>query len=226
MTLITSVIVGHGEVGSALHEIIGGDVHDPAQNKIISGHYDLLNICIPYNDKFIQAVKEYQVLFSPLLTVIHSTVPLGTSQACNAVHSPIRGVHPHLAKGIRTFVKFFGGPDAQIAAEYFNKYGIETEVTDKSETTEAMKLWDTTQYGLLILMERQIHAWCDKNGVDFNVVYTTANRTYNEGYRALARDEVVRPYLCHTEGKIGGHCVRQNAHLLDASVAKLLEDSN
>jgi UDP-N-acetyl-D-mannosaminuronate dehydrogenase len=134
------------------------------------------------------------------------------------VHSPIRGVHPNLAKGIKTFVKYFGGKDAKKAASIFSRLGIKTKVFKEAKTTEALKLWDTTQYGRLIMLEKEIHEWCKENKVDFKAVYTEANKDYNEGYTKLGRPEVVRPYLKHVEGPIGGHCVTPNAKLLGKSL--------
>lgn len=220
-----SIIIGAGEVGSSLREVIGGDLHDPQKELYAFGYCDFLHICFPYHDNFVNNVMDYQNKFSAGLTIIHSTVPIGTSRKCCAIHSPIRGVHPHLAEGIRTFVKFFGGTRAREAADYFEQFDIETITTENAEDTEAMKLWDTTQYGLMILINRHIKKWCDENKVDFNIVYTWANQTYNSGYNELGRPEVARPYLKYTEGPIGGHCVRQNAHLLDKHIAQMLEES-
>ena len=220
-----NVIVGYGEVGKGLHKVIKGDVHDPFKQMEARGEYQVLHVCIPYTKGFIKTVKEYQKKFVPELTIIHSTVPVGTSKKLGAVHSPIRGVHPDIDKGIRTFVKFFGGEQAKEASAIFSKLGIKTHCTPKSETTEALKLWDTTQYGIMILVNRAIHLWCKIRKVDFDVVYTLGNETYNEGYKKLKRPEVVRPYLKHTTGIIGGHCVRQNAHLFHPTLARLFDKS-
>jgi UDP-N-acetyl-D-mannosaminuronate dehydrogenase len=130
------------------------------------------------------------------------------------VHSPIRGVHPHLAKGIKTFVKYFGGKKAKEAAKVFERLGVKTKVFKDARTTEAIKLWDTSQYGRLIMLEKEIHQWCKENKIDFDAVYTQANKDYNTGYVALGRPEVVRPYLKHMPGPIGGHCVTPNSKLL------------
>jgi hypothetical protein len=219
------LICGAGEVGGGLFKVIGGTLHDPYKHMVATGTYDVLHICIPHFPGFVKTVKAYQKQFKTKLTIIHSTVPVGTSRKCGAVHSPIRGVHPDIDKGIRTFVKYFGGKRAKMAASIFQAWGIQTYATSKPETTEALKLWDTTQYGMLILMNRQIKAWCKKHKVDFDVMYTHANQSYNAGYVELGRPEVVRPWLKHVPGKIGGHCVRQNAHILDKKLAKLFDAS-
>lgn len=206
------LILGHGEVGKAIHKILGeAEVVDLNYDTWNGGIVDVIHVCIPYSPDFNQTVEQYK---KEGLVIVHSTVPLGTCDKLDVVHSPIRGVHPKLEQGIRTFVKYFGGRKAIQASKIFQDLGIKVKVFQRAKTTEAIKLWDTTQYGKLILLEKEIHAWCKKNEVNFESVYRRANQDYNEGYMALGKPEVVRPYLRHVEGPIGGHCVRENAKLL------------
>jgi hypothetical protein len=207
------LIVGYGEVGKALHKVLGKALWvDRNGGTWKKQKVDVIHICIPWSKSFVNDVYFYK-LYAPFI-IVHSTVPVGVCDMLEVTHSPIRGIHPNLEKGIRTFVKYFGGKNAQWGAEIFKKLGIKTKVFREAKTTEALKLWDTTQYGRLIMLEKEIHTWCVKNKVDFDAVYTQANKDYNEGYIKLGRPEVVRPYLKHMEGPIGGHCVRPNAKLL------------
>lgn len=150
------------------------------------------------------------------LIINHSSTPEGATEqlGSDAVHSPIRGVHPNLAQGIKTFVKYFGGSRALEAAQYFKELGIETRITLESRETEALKQLDTLQYGEMISLEKDIYYYCKEKGYDFELVYSHANQTYNEGYNKLLMPHVVRPFLKHTPGGIGGHCVIPNARLL------------
>ncbi len=221
------IIIGAGEVGQGLHEVIGGVLHDPPKGLVApEGAYDEVHICFPYTpERFESAVEAYREEFKPQRLIIHSTVPVGTSRKLNAVHSPVRGVHPNIALGIRTFVKYVGGEGAREVADVLEQFSIRTHVVESPEATELLKLLDTTQYGFMILVNR----WCEeqarKHGVELETVYAHANRTYNEGYRALGMEHVVRPYLRYMPGPIGGHCVRENARLLDPCVSKMLEES-
>lgn len=226
------LVIGLGEVGSAIQKVLnceGLDLDKEAQKKadlikpFEDGLYDFLHICIPYTEKFVHNVKVFQNRYNSFtegrhlkpLVVVHSTVPLGTCDANGWVHSPVRGVHPHMEEGLRTFTKYFGGENANEAALEFNRVTkIQCISEDKAATTEALKLWDTTQYGVMIALEKEIHAYCKRHGLDFYTVYEHANRTYNEGYMKLGRDEVVRPYLRHIPGPIGGHCVIPNAEII------------
>jgi len=217
---MTNLIIGYGEIGKGIHNVVGGDYIDRLEGKYEEKHYDIIHICIPYSNYFNSTVKGYIKRFTPKITIVHSTVPVGTCKKLGVVHSPVRGVHPHLEEGIRTFVKYFGGEQAREAAKYFETFGIKTKTTKSSNDTEALKLWSTTQYGAMILLNKEIFNWCKKHKVDFDLVYTDANQTYNEGYIKLGRPEVVRPVLKYTEGKIGGHCVANNTKLFNSKTTK------
>lgn len=209
------LIVGHGEVGQAIHEVLGeADTYDIKDegSKTHSG-IDVVHICIPYIEDFSNIVKMWRDTLGALI-IVHSTVPVGTCDELGVVHSPVRGVHPHLAEGIRTFKKYFGGKRADEAAKIFANLGIVTKTYPEAKVTEAMKLWDTTSYGVMILLEKEIHKWCEENNLPFEEVYSEATRDYNEGYIKLGMENVVRPVLKHYPGKIGGHCVIQNAEIM------------
>ena len=188
----------------------------------------VLDICIPYSDAFVGIVKSYQEQFSRQYTVIHSTVAVGTADQLGAVHSPVRGVHPDLEAGVRTFVKFFGGRQAgaEAVAQLFVDKGVEVKVFDNARDTEADKIWSTTQYGLSIILQKELYAYCQEHGLDFDVVYTQFNQTYNEGYQALDRPEYTRYVLKHHDGPIGGHCVVPNLVMLDSPTARRIEAFN
>jgi hypothetical protein len=212
-----TLIVGNGEVGKALAEVLKSynpDVLDKGEEW--RGHYyDVLHVCFPFSGEFTEQVRAYQELYAPSVTVIHSTVPVGTSRSLDAVHSPIRGIHPFLTEGIRTFVKLIGGSGASRVADYFRRAGLRVMLFDKQETTELAKLLETESYRVNIEFCQIAKALCDEAGVGFHDAYTIAAQTYNSGYAALGRPEYVRPILQPIDGQIGGHCVGPNQKLLD-----------
>jgi hypothetical protein len=218
--------IGGGQIGTAISSILSSDIHDPYKGVYGTGHYDMLHICIPYDQWFKEAVKGYIEEFRPSLTVIHSTVPVGTSEELGTIASPCRGVHPKLEEGIRTFVKFFGGPNSILAGDVFYSLGIDTVCIEDSRSVEAMKLWDTTIYGLNIMLEKEIYRYCQDHGLDFDVVYKWANTTYNDGYEKLGRPEYKKYILEHKEGPLGGHCVIPNLDMLDSWVSNLIKLKN
>jgi hypothetical protein len=116
---MNNLVIGMGEVGRALASILRAPTHDPMLKKTSRGQFHVLHVCIPYTKDFVSIVRAYEKEFLSTLTVVHSTVPVGTCATLEAVHSPVRGLHPHLELGIKTFVKYFGGPQAMKAANIF-----------------------------------------------------------------------------------------------------------
>ena len=216
------LIIGNGEVGKAIHAIIGGKALD--RDDKYDGTCGVMHVCFPYSDKFKEIVVAYRLRYRPALIIVHSTVPVGTCKDLGVVHSPIRGVHPHLEEGIRTMVKYFGGQNAELAAKLFKEKGLEVKVIERADETEAGKLWSTTQYGVSIDLNKEIHKWCEDNNVDFETVYNDFNQTYNEGYLKLGRPEVARPILKYMDGNIGGHCVLPNCKILKSDSTKKLKE--
>lgn len=202
---------GMGEVGQAVAECLGITL-------------DALHICFPWSSHFVEEVIGYQS--GNQLTIIHSTVPVGTTAKIpHAVHSPIRGTHPNLVDGIRSFCAYIGGPRAAEAVPILKHMGAPTVITTpKSETTEALKLWDTTQYGLSIVIQKSIKRYCDIHNLDYGLVYEHANYSYNLGYSTLGRSNVVRPVLQHVPGPIGGHCIMPNCGMLDDEIADFIRE--
>jgi len=231
-------ILGHGEIGSSLAKFYKNPkIKDLRRDDNLIG-VDILHVCIPYNDEFLDIVRKEIVEIKPKLTIIHSTVALGTvkklvldlpKELSMVVHSPVRGNHPHLHKSMKVFVKYIGADSKKaglLAAKHLKSLGIKTKVFYPSKTTEALKLWDTTQYGWMIILNKEIKKWCDENGLDFEKIYTDANKSYHEGYKKFGRPEVLRPYLKHVPGKIGGHCVIPNCEILGSEIAALILQKN
>ncbi len=222
-----SLVIGAGEVGTSLYKILienypETEIYDTefTVEPDLGSQFDILHICFPYSIKFIDYVKAYQEKYKPKYTVIHSTVPVGTSKALGAIHSPIRGLHPNLESGIRTFAKFIGGESVSEVADYFRRAGIKVTLFDKSETTEAMKLFDTEYYRTCIEFTHRVKKYCDEHNLNFHEVFTLANQTYNEGYTKLDHPEFVRPVLQPIMKEIGGHCLLPNKELIRMSEEK------
>lgn len=218
-----SIIVGRGEIGKSLHAVLGGDITDIT---FLPGKYDILHIAFPYKSKeFIDEVKRYQELYSPKYTVIHSTVPVGTSRQCNAIHSPCLGIHPYLEESLKTFTKFLGGENAGAVSDYFRRHNVKVYITDKSETTELMKLLDTTHYGIEIEIVKDIKRQCDKYGVPFEA-WSLWVDNYNSGYDKLGHSEYKKPNLIPNMQKIDGHCVMPNTELIETPFTNILKELN
>lgn len=212
-------ILGYGEVGQAIAKFYQKPlIKDLNRNDGLNG-VDVLHVCFPWSDKFIEIVKKEIKEIKPKLTIVHSTVAPGTIKRIGGmtVHSPIRGIHPHLHKGIKVFVKYIGANDKKAskrAEKHLEGLGIKTKIFYPSTTTEIGKLLDTTYYGLCIAWHGEMKKLCDKYKVDFEKAVTDFNQTYNQGYEKLGKKNVIRPVLYPPKKGITGHCVIQNTEIL------------
>jgi len=216
-------ILGFGEVGSAVAKFYKNPkIKDLKRDDDLLG-VDVLNICIPWSKNFINLVKKEIKSANPKLTIIHSTVELGTTKKLAdifngmVVHSPIRGTHPDLFKGVKTFTKYIGADNKKagvFAKKHLESVGMKTKVFPSSKNTEIGKLFDTTYYGVCIAWHGEMKKVCENLGIDFDQAVTDFNKTYNDGYAKIGKKNVVRPVLYPPTGKIGGHCVVPNAKIL------------
>jgi len=229
-----SLIIGNGEIGKGLFQVLepvypairirGLEPLPEGKNGEIL-NFEFLHICFPYSKNFIEEVEKYQDRYLPEHTIIHSTVPVGTSRKCSASHSPIRGQHPNMAESIKTFVKYLGGANEEIK-KYFENAGIKIKVFNKSETTELLKILSTTYYAWNIVFCKEVLRICEDLNLDFDEVYTFPNNTYNDGYKKLGKRSVRRPILEPRPGPIKGHCLMQNCELLEDVITKTIIEFN
>ncbi|OGZ69207.1 MAG: hypothetical protein A3D35_03315 [Candidatus Staskawiczbacteria bacterium RIFCSPHIGHO2_02_FULL_34_9] len=212
-------ILGYGEIGKAIAKFYNNPkIKDLARNDDLFG-VDVLHVCIPWSENFVKVVSGEINNIKPKITIIHSTVVPGTTKKIggSVVHSPVRGVHPYLHEGVKTFIKYIGADNkkaAQLAEAHLKSLGIKTKIFYNSKTTELAKLLDTTYYGVIIAWHGEMKKITDKFNVDFEEAVTDFNKTYNEGYKKLGKNNVIRPVLYAPNRPIGGHCVAPNARLL------------
>jgi UDP-N-acetyl-D-mannosaminuronate dehydrogenase len=227
-------ILGYGEIGSSIEKFYLGKgyevkIKDLDRDDGFDG-IAIMNVCIPYNDEFHKTLTHLIKMYKPQLTLIHSTVIPGTTKKLQdqfideyVVHTPVRGVHPNLYYGIKTFVKYIGSDThegLELAEKHLKDLGIKVEAFKNSTSTELAKILCTTYYGMCIAWTNHISELCKKYDVPFEEVGTKWNTTYNEGFTELGMSNVVRPVLYPPPGKIGGHCVVPNTELL-----KQIDDS-
>ena len=212
-----TLIIGNGEIGSSLYNILNKQYEVQIKDKehLSVDFVGVLHICYPYSDKFIDYTRQYIKEYNPIYTVIHSTVPVGTSGKLGAYHSPVRGVHPHLEKGIKTFVKYLA-PKNKYLKSYFENTGIKIKQLESPRMTELGKMLSTTYYGVCIAFHAYAKKLADKVDVDLSIVMDEFNSTYNEGYKKLGMENVVRPILYPpNDDQIFGHCICENSQLLE-----------
>jgi UDP-N-acetyl-D-mannosaminuronate dehydrogenase len=226
------VVAGLGEVGKPLfelvsrhHRVIGVDIEplkDPIEN------VDVLHICFPFEIRdFLGEVARYMVRFQAALTVINSTVGIGTTRAIAertgmaVVNSPVRGKHARMLEELQHYTKFVGADDptvARKAASHFESVGLKTKILPSPEATELAKLTETTYFGLMIAWAQEIERYCDRLHQDYGEV-------------ASFYDEIkFFPRVKYFPGVIGGHCVMPNIEILgkleDSALLSAIKESN
>lgn len=219
-------ILGYGEVGQVIAKFYRNPLIKDLERDDGLGGVEILHICLPWSNNFVKIVKEEIKEIKPKLTIIHSTVAPGTTKKLvlslskelgMVVHSPVRGVHPNLYQGIKTFLKYIGA-DNKKAGEQTKKHleslGIKTKLFQPSVTTEIGKLLDTSYYGLCIAWHGEMKKICDKAGIDFGKAVADFNKTYNQGYKKLGKPNVIRPVLYAPKKEISGHCLIENTKIL------------
>jgi len=238
--IVKAIVVGLGEIGMPLYEIlkyvyadtIGYDKDFIIKNRVkenfnskemLVHNCEYLNICIPYEENdFFYDVAKYVYYSNAKYTIIHTTVPIGTTKKIQEflpvnllnskiVHSPVMGRHDNMKSSLYNTVKFIGGnkKDTEAVAEFLNGAKISCYQVDKAKTTEALKLFSLSRYGLDIAFadyEKQI---CN----ELNIPWEAVNY-WTSIYNLAVPKNLKRSYIKPPEGKIGGHCVIPGAKML------------
>ena len=235
----TILVVGLGEIGTTVFGILkdsqkfkvyGVDVDEKKMEENSAqeppnGKIDVLQICIPVpnKDKFIQIAKGYIEKYHPKLTIINSTLPIGTTMAlykhCGGLiaHSPCRGVHKnkeYMKKEFSRWTKYVGGatPEAgKAAAEHFALAGLKTKVLDNCTDTEFAKLFETTYRTWMIVFFQKMHRLARKYNEansDLKISFDETVYFIEDTHRQRHDRPVMFPDV------IGGHCLVPNSKLM------------
>jgi len=226
------VVVGLGEVGKPLYELIskyhnvlGVDITPPSTPP---SSVDVLHICYPFQIRdFVGECARYIEMFKPSLTVINSTVAVGTTRkvaqrsGTSVTYSPVRGKHTRMLEELVKYRKFIGSLDAAsgaLAAKHFESLGMKTKTLSSPEAAELAKLTETTYFGLMIAWAQEVERYADQTGAKYDEIVSF----YEEiGFF---------PPVKYTPGVIGGHCVMPNIELLrsmdDSLILNAIKSSN
>jgi UDP-glucose 6-dehydrogenase len=227
------IVAGLGEVGQPLLELVSRKIDAVAIDVVRSMEVDdapvsVMHVCYPFEiDDFVGETARYIERFAPELTVINSTVAVGTTREVHErtgaaiAHSPVRGKHARMLDELLRYSKYVGGIDrssAMSAAAHFELLGMKTKILAAPEVTELAKLTETTYFGLLIAWAQQLARYCDQVGADYDEV-------------ASFYEEIdFFPPLKYFPGVIGGHCVMPNIETLSqlgpSDMLRAIETSN
>jgi UDP-N-acetyl-D-mannosaminuronate dehydrogenase len=208
-------VVGLGEIGKPLFELISKR-HDAVDVDIAPVDHvkqvDVMHVCYPFQIKdFVGETARYIKLFEPQLTIINSTVAIGTTRSIAhrtgsaVVHSPVRGKHVRMRDEVQSYTKFVGATDhaaAEDAARHFSSFGLKTKILSSPEATELAKLTETTYFGLMIAWAQEVERFCDQSDQKYDEIVSFY-------------DEIkFFPPVTYFPGIIGGHCVMPNIAIL------------
>lgn len=209
------VVVGLGEVGKPLFELLSEHFHTTGLDITLPSAVppaDVLHICFPFQVRdFVGETERYIKMLRPKLTIVNSTVGVGTTRLIEertgspVVNSPVRGKHARMLEELRHYTKFIGATNAtagQKAAQHFRAAGLKTRVLSSPEATELAKLTETTYFGLLIAWAQEVERYCDLAGTNYEEIVS-----FYEEIKYL-------PQVKFSPGVIGGHCVIPNIKIL------------
>jgi len=217
------LIVGYGEVGKPLFEIVRGVYTDvdwlDIEEKKIEGDHDVMHIAFPEQTQgsFISSTVQYIERFSPQLVLIESTVTPGTTFEIHRkvlgkallCHSPVRGtIAEGMKKGLLQYTKFIGPTSSESgvkAKEYYETLGMKTHLCSSPIETELGKIFETTYRGLMMAWFQDVHRICRQFQAHENQVVEFIGSTEEEGKQ---------PRPVFHPGVIGGHCIIPNAEKL------------
>lgn len=218
------LIIGMGKVGKALSKFIMKDTLmqdvfeiDKDIPTFKETDFDIIHICFPYSEHFVDNVHTYLDKYRWDLVIIHSTVYPGTSDAIQrifplrlVVYSPIRGQHNSLDEDMERYSKFYScriviNDDKQknLLRGFLGFFEGEHYIEDMEEL-ELIKLWDTTMLTFMIAWAQAAKMGNTKFS-NFQLHLTNFGREIDE-YTEL------RPSIF--PGVMGGTCIRPNLDLL------------
>jgi hypothetical protein len=250
------LVVGLGEIGGTVFDVLkescnfrlygvdvdgakmeeAGAIEPPKDNSV-----DVIDICIPVPNKkkFLEISQDYIEKYRPKLTIINSTVPIGTTvelyKLCGGLiaHSPCRGVHKnreYMKKEFKRWTKYVGGatPEAGRAAqEHFELAGLKTKQLANCSDTEFAKLFETTYRTWMIVFFQKMNRLArkySKTNPDLKIDFDESVDFIEDTHRQRHDRPVMFPDV------IGGHCLLPNSKLmlgeLEPEMLKLIIESN
>lgn len=211
-----TLIVGLGEVGSALAEVLERRrpvLRHDLEPRRFDQPIEVMHVCIPCHarEEFEETVCGYIGRLRPALTIINSTVMPGTTGAiarrsgAPVAYSPVRGKHVRMAQDLLRYAKYVAAADPETASRaqrHFEEAGMKTRRMSRPEALELAKLAETTYFGVLIAFAQELNRYAERTGAGYDEVID-----FFEEVEFLPRTRYVA-------GFIGGHCVIPNIHLL------------
>lgn len=233
---MTDLIVGMGEVGSTLFELlsergfdcIGRDIDSSKEKNTDRPINDpkFLHICLSGELETFEKITLDEIQNNSLSAVIiHSTVKPGTTKKIQEktktpiFYSPVRGVHSRFLEDMKRYTKFVATDleiDEGIKSNIEKRFKKVQWMSDTKTAEFAKILVDTSYYGWLINYAQITEMICKKEKIDFDEMWKFAD----EIQEFLGNRPKMFP------GIIGGHCVIPNLNLVDYEQLDIIKNIN
>ena len=222
------LIVGLGEVGSAIYQIVKDAGvyelygYDIDQKKTVNSlseipeELDFIHVCVPFKnvDTFARIIHFYVDRFRPRAIIIHSTVAPGTTKRIyeetkiTTAFTPVRGKHPYLKQHILFWPKWvcvLPREEEDYVVGHLKSLNLKVKVyRGNPETLELAKIFETVYRALLIAWWQEMH----RITKHFNADMATITEFIGEIHEQLKDKPPMFP------GFIGGHCLIPNTLML------------
>ena len=234
---MTDVILGMGEVGSTLFDLLSERGFDCIGKDIVKSKEKntdrpikepkFLHVCLSGELEAFEKITldEIKKLDKPNTVIIHSTVKPGTTKKIQEktsvpiFYSPVRGVHSRFLEDMKRYTKFVAS-DLAVSEEiksYIKQRFQKIQWMSNTKTAEFAKiLVDTSYYGWLINYAQITEMICKKEKIDFDEMWKFAD----EIQQFLGNRPKMFP------GIIGGHCVMPNLNLIDYEELDAIKSMN
>ncbi|MEZ0345577.1 MAG: GDP-mannose dehydrogenase [Infirmifilum sp.] len=220
------LVVGLGEVGGAVYEVAkdsgkfelyGYDI-DPSKRinslEDVPKQIDYMHIAIPYNDRFVENVKQYVSTIHPRGIIVHSTVAPGTTRrlyeelAMPVAFSPVRGKHPKIKEHLYFWPKWVTALPGDFISEakaHLESMNLKVRVSNEEpEALELAKLWETVYRAIMIAAWQEMHRIARSYGVGLKII-----AEFTAEVHSVLHDRPV-----YYPDFIGGHCLIPNTQIL------------
>lgn len=220
------LVVGLGEVGRPIYELLeesggyqvyGYDI-DPSKTvhglEEIPGRVEVLHVCYPYMERFVEVTIGYVTRFGPDLVIIHSTVSPGTTRRIHretgkpVAYSPVRGKHPYIKQHLRFWTKWVAGipsEAAEKARQHLESIGLKVRIASDPETLELAKLFETVYRAAMIAFWQEAHRVARKYNADIAGIAEFIAEVH----------QVLRDRPVYYPAYIGGHCLIPNTEIIN-----------
>lgn len=216
-----TLVIGAGQVGTAIYNVVKGyyEAYIRDIEEIDIDGIDVLQICYPDHKGFIETTYRYINQYKPILTIINSSIEVGTCKKLpdNIVYSPVRGRHPKLEKDLRLYTKFVFSNDnksLELALRYFKHCGLSLIGYPNPTAGEVIKLLSNIHMGVEIAWRQEVSRILKKFKISEDI-YEQWEESYRRGYLASGDNNLVRPSM--RPDPIGGHCILPCTEILSRS---------